>query len=327
MGVADDGDRVTVFDAIDVHDPSSLPDQGELLARAEALVDELEALVAAPRVGPYQGPVLLSGKASAVFFHEVMGHRVEGHRQKADDEGKTFLEFVGRPVMPPWVDAYDDPTLKSLHGVDLNGFYAYDDEGVAARRAPLVEDGVFEGFLMSRSPLQAFVESNGHGRRSAGKRPVSRMGNTIVEAAKTAPMAELRRRLLAEAKSQGLEYAYIVEEIEGGFTLTGRVIPNAFNVRASRTRRVWVDGRADELVRGIDLVGTPLVAFQSILAAGDTPEVFNGTCGAESGWVPVSAVAPPLLFSRLEFQLKEKSSQRPPLLDKPGAEDGEVVLP
>jgi hypothetical protein len=140
-------------------------------------------------------------------------------------------------------------------------------------------------------------------------------------------MAELRRRLLAEAKSQGLEYAYIVEEIEGGFTLTGRVIPNAFNVRASRTRRVWVDGRADELVRGIDLVGTPLVAFQSILAAGDTPEVFNGTCGAESGWVPVSAVAPPLLFSRLEFQLKEKSSQRPPLLDKPGAEDGEVVLP
>ena len=52
--------------------------------------------------------------------------------------------------------------------------------------------------------------------------------------------------------------------------MTGRVTPNAFNVRASTTWRVYADGRPDELVRGIDLVGTPLVAFSNLIAAGDT---------------------------------------------------------
>jgi chemotaxis protein histidine kinase CheA len=95
------------------------------------------------------------------------------------------------------------------------------------------------------------------------------------------------------------------------------------DVRASTTWRVYADGRPDELVRGIDLVGTPLVAFDNLIAAGDDPMVFNGTCGAESGWVPVSAVAPSILFRRLEFQLKEKGQDRPPLLAKPGLpEDG-----
>src|SRR5690606_30324573 len=104
--------------------------------------------------------------------------------------------------------------------------------------------------------------------------------------------------------------------------LTGRTMPNAFNVRANTTWRVFADGRPDELVRGIDLVGTPFVAFGNLVATGDDPQVFNGVCGAESGWVPVSAVAPSLLFSKLEFQLKEKGQERPPLLPKPRTDDG-----
>ena len=193
------------------------------------------------------------------------------------------------------------------------------DSELAALAHDLVEDGRFAGFLMSRSPLADFPETNGHGRRSSGNWPVARMGNTIVDPAKTVPVASLRQQLVAELRRQGLEYGYLVEEIEGGFTLTGRITPNAFNVRATSSRRIFADGRPDELVRGIDLVGTPFVAFSNLVAAGDDPEVFNGTCGAESGWVPVSAVAPSMLFSRLEFQLKEKGQERPPLLSKPGA--------
>ena len=109
--------------------------------------------------------------------------------------------------------------------------------------------------------------------------------------------------------------------------MTGRVTPNAFNVRASVTHRVYADGRPDEVVRGIDLVGTPLVAFGNVIAAGTERQVFNGSCGAESGWVPVSAVAPSLLISKLEFQLKEKGQERPPLLDKPvPPDDGSAAL-
>lgn len=316
--VAEDGDQISVYRSKDVHDPNTLPDQAALTVWATEILAHLHNLRRAPRAAPYSGPVLLTGKASGVFFHEVFGHRVEGHRQKRETEGKTFAEYVGKPILPSFIDVYDDPTVAHLAGEDLNGHYLYDDEGVPAMRAPLVEDGVFQGFLMSRTPIEAFPESNGHGRRMAGRAPVSRMGNTIIEASKTHTRDELRAKLRKHAKEQGLEYGVLVSDIEGGFTLTGRVMPNAFNVRASTAWRVYVDGRDDELVRGIDLVGTPFVAFSNLRAAGQQVEVFNGHCGAESGWVPVSAVAPDLLFERLEFQLKEKGQERPPLLEKPG---------
>jgi TldD protein len=324
---APDGDEVEVYLSKDVHDPERLPDDATLALWVDQAVAELAARVAAPRGDPYVGPVMLTGRAAAVFFHEVLGHRVEGQRQKREDEGKTFAQMVGKPVLPRFLDVYDDPTLRELAGEQLNGHYTWDDEGVRASRASIVEDGIFRGFLLYRSPLPGFAESNGHGRRSVGNPAEARMGNTVIETSAPTPVRRLREQLLAEARKQGLRYAYVVDEIEGGFTMTGRVTPNAFNVRASTVWRVWVDGRPDELVRGLDLVGTPLVAFENLVAAGDDPAVFNGVCGSDSGWVPVSGVAPSVLFSRLEFQLKEKGQDRPPLLPKPPPVDGVAATP
>jgi predicted Zn-dependent protease len=321
---AEDGDRVSVFDAFDVHDPADVPTEG-LDVWADGLVARLVALRNAPRGEPYSGPVLLEGRAAGVFFHEVLGHRVEGHRQKREDEGKTFAEFVGDPILPDYVDVVDDPTIDVMATpdgpIDLNGHYHWDDEGVRAQPAVLVDDGRFQGFLMGRSPLPDVPSSNGHGRRSVGNEPTARMGNTIITTTRPQPRKALRTQLIQQMREQGLDYAYIVEDIEGGFALTGRTMPNAFNIRAVASWRVHADGRPDELVRGIDLVGTPFVAFESLIATGDDPEVFNGTCGAESGWVPVSAVSPSMLFRRLEFQLKEKGQQRPPLLERPLPDD------
>jgi TldD protein len=320
-GVAPDGDEVGVFRALDVHDPERLPAKEELLAWADEALAELDARMKAPRGEPYSGPVILEGRAAGVFFHEVMGHRVEGHRQKRDDEGKTFADHVGKPVLPAWVDVIDDPTIVEAAGEQLNGYYRWDDEGIAAAPAVLVDDGVFRGFLMSRSPIPGFPESNGHGRRSIGRSPVARMGNTMVTVSKSVSRDALREQLRAEVRSQGLTYGYLVDEIDGGFTMTGRVMPNAFNVRAANTWRIYADGRPDERIRGLDLVGTPFVAFSNLIAAGDDPQVFNGVCGAESGWVPVSAVSPSMLFRKLEFQLKEKGEDRPPLLPRPVLQD------
>lgn len=315
--VASDGDEIVVHRIYDAASPDRLPAPSALLDAAREVREELARRRDAQRGDPYTGPVLLSGKAAAVFVHEVLGHRAESHRQKRDDEGKTFAERIGQLVLPPFIDIVDDPTVPRWGDVDLNGTYRFDDEGTPAAPAPLVDDGRMVGFLTTRSPIQGFPESNGHARRSSGAAPLARMGNTITTASGGLPEAELRRRLLAEARKQGLGFAYIVDEIDGGFTMTGRVTPNAFNVRASSVRRIWVDGRPDEPIRGLDLVGTPLAAFQSVVAAGDRSEVFNGICGAESGWVRVSGVAPALLFQRLEFQLKEKGEERPPLLPRP----------
>ena len=322
----EDGDSIDVFRAFDTHDPAHLPDESELIAWVKDAVSHLKALRSAPRGEPYTGPVLLKGKATGVFFHEVFGHRVEGHRQKSDYEGKTFADYVEHEILPPFIDVVDDPTQKAHGDIDLNGYYTFDDEGVPAAPATLVEAGRFKGFLMGRSPIEGFQNSNGHGRRMTGYAPVSRMGNTIVTARTTKSQAQLRAQLLRLVKAQGLPYGYIVEDIDGGFTMTGRVTPNAFNVRANTTWRVYPDGRPDELVRGIDLVGTPLVAFKSVVAAGDDSAVFNGHCGAESGYVPVSAVAPSVLVKRLEFQRKEKGADRPPLLPKPMPNDGQTDI-
>lgn len=315
--VAEDGAELELYRWRDVRDPAALPDAATLARWADELREDLVEIRAAPDGDAYSGPVLLRGKAAGVFVHEVLGHRVEAHRLKDPDEGHTFKDKVGQRILPEGIDVWDDPTLAELGGEQLNGHYAYDDEGVPAQRAVIVEDGVFRGFLTSRSPVEGFPRSNGHGRSAAWEQPVSRMANLVVEARTPTPEAELRRRLVAEAKAQGRAWALVVDEIDGGFTLTGRLIPNAFNVLALTAWKVYVDGRPDERVRNVDLVGTPLVALSNVAAAGGEVGVFNGYCGAESGFVPVSAASPALLLRTLEVQKPRKGSDRPPLLPKP----------
>ena len=314
--LADDGTTLAVFDAWDSADPHGLPDGAALEAGAKAIEAQLRLLREAPDQEPYTGPAILSGRAAAVFFHEIFGHRVEGHRLKQVTDAQTFLDQVGQPILPSFLSVADDPTIANLAGVDLRGHYLFDDQGVRAERVTLVQDGILEGFLESRSPVKG-GRSNAHGRRQAGHAVVTRQGNLIIEAAEQVTDEQLRDQLRALARAEGLEYALNVDDIEGGFTFTDRDIPNAFQINVVEGRRVYVDGRPDELVRGVDLIGTPLQTFARIVAAGPTPEVFNGTCGAESGWVPVSATAPALLIEQIETQRKFKGQTKPPLMTPP----------
>lgn len=322
--VAPDGTVLALYRSWEEVDPARLPDEAALVAAADDLRVRLGALVAAPEQAPYTGPVVLSDRASGVFFHEIFGHRMEGHRLKQVDNAGTFKDMVGKAVLPSFLSVVDDPTRGDWNGTPLRGTYSYDDQGVPAQRANLVENGVLRGFLESRSPHAAGFVSNGHGRAQPGMRPVSRQGNLIVTASKSVTDAALRVELIRAAKADGLPYALWIDEIQGGFTYTNRGIPNAFQVDVLEAHRVWVDGRPDELVRGIDLIGTPLVAFSRVLLAGESKDVFNGSCGAESGWVPVSGVAPALLVAQLETQRKQKGQNTPPLLPPPTAPPASV---
>ncbi|PRP91887.1 protease TldD [Enhygromyxa salina] len=319
---AADGMALERFVSFERHDASQLPSPAELEALAEQLRGELMRLREAPIAEPYTGPAVLEGPAAGVFFHEIFGHRLEGHRQKDDHEGQTFTKMLGQQILPPFIDVYDDPTLASVDGTPLNGHYFVDDEAIPAARASLVREGVLEGFLLSRSVVAPFTASNGHGRRERGHRVVARQGNLIVSARETVPEGELRDRLIAEAKAQGKPYGVWFSDIQGGYTITDRSGPQAFKVLPLMVYRVWTDGRPDELVRGVDVVGTPLAAFETIVAAGDEPGIFNGMCGAESGWVPVSAVSPSLLLSKLEIEKAMHERDKPPLLSPPPRERG-----
>jgi predicted Zn-dependent protease len=170
---------------------------------------------------------------------------------------------------------------------------------------------------MSRTPIEGFSHSNGHGRKSAGYSCVTRQSNLIVEGEKTNSIEEVKTELRKIAKEQGKEYGLYFDDVSGGFTFTERSIPNAFNVTPLVVYKVYVDGRPDELVRGVDLIGTPLTTFANIVAVGNDMDTFNGVCGAESGGVPVSASSPTILVSRIEVQKKLKSQAKPPILTAP----------
>ena len=317
QGKATDGmdlDRYYNFDWVN---PSDAPDDKAVYAAEANMRKELEGLVVAPLNEPSVGPALLTGRAAAVFFHEVFGHRAEGHRQKDASEGQTFAKKVGEPILPDFLSVVDDTTMKKLGSQDLLGYYQFDDEGVPAQPVTLVDHGVLKAFEMSRSPLIGFPTSNGHGRRQLGATPVSRQGNLIVESSKTMTDAQLRAKLIELMKQQGKPYGLLIDDIAGGFTFTGRGQPQAFQVLPLVVYKVFADGRPDQLVRGVDIVGTPLAALTKIVATGDKQEVFNGYCGAESGSVPVAAASPAILTSELEVQKKESSTDRPPILPAP----------
>jgi TldD protein len=319
---ADDGMELYRFEAFDGFGLDRLPTDNTVEQTIAIMVKDLQALRAAPVIEPYTGPAILSGRASGVFFHEIFGHRIEGHRQKNESEGQTFTKKVNQPILPDFISVIDDPTAERIGGIDLNGHYAFDDDGVPAQRVTVVDKGILKNFLMSRSPVSGFENSNGHGRKAPGYRSVGRQGNLIVQATNTISDARMRTQLIEEAKKQGKTFGLLFQDISGGFTLTTRANPQAFEVTPIMVYKIYVDGRPDELVRGVDLIGTPLTSFSKIVAAGDTPEVFNGFCGAESGYVPVAAVSPAILTTQIEVQKRAKASDRPPILPPPSGPTG-----
>jgi len=313
---ADDGMILPRYESYLALTPDKLPSDSEVTAAVQRMITDMHALRKAPVIGAMTAPAILSGRASGVFFHEVFGHRVEGHRLKNEDDAQTFKGKVGEHILPSSISIYFDPTQRTLAGNDLAGFYLYDDQGVKARRVDVVTNGVFKNFLMSRSPIAGFSASNGHGRAQAGFTPVARQSNLVVTGNAPVSRAELKRRLLAEIKAQGKPFGLLFDDIEGGFTITQRFAPNSFDVLPIMVYRVFPDGR-EELVRGIDLIGTPLTVFSKIIATGGEQSVFNGVCGAESGGVPVSAASPAILLSQIEVQKKEKDQDRAPILPAP----------
>jgi predicted Zn-dependent protease len=316
---ADDGmllDNGRSFYARDVGD---MPSPEAIQHEVDMMVRQLVELRNAPTIDPYTGPAILAGQASGVLFHEAVGHRLEGERQRDEEEGRTFKGRVGKVVIPEFITVIDDPTRQSHNDKPLNGFYEFDDQGIEAQPALLVEKGVLRGFLKSRAPIEGSPHSNGHGRAQGPQQAMARMANTIVEtsADKSVPYDELKKMLLAEVRKQGKPYGLIIKDITGGSTNTSGYGYQAFKGSPRLIYRVDPHTGVETLVRGAELVGTPLTSINKIVAASVETDVFNGYCGAESGYVPVSAVAPALLTTEIELQRTQQSSERPPILRAP----------
>lgn len=314
---ADDGQLLDMSRDYYAPTQDGLPSYEKLVAEQDKIITELLALRAAPSIDPYTGPAILEPEAAGVMFHEIIGHRLEGERQDNDAEGKTFRGQVGKPVLPAFLSVIDDPTVRTVNNKTVNGHYEYDEEGVKAQKVTLVENGVLRGYLLSRRPTEGFLQSNGHGRSQGNRKPVARMANLIVASKKTVTDEELKRMLIAEAKRQDKPYGLIIRDITGGNTNTSSFGYQAFKGIPRMVYRVDVKDGKETLVRGVEIVGTPLSSINRVLATGPTSGIFNGFCGAESGNVPVSAVAPSVLIQEIELQRTLEGKDRPPLLPSP----------
>jgi predicted Zn-dependent protease len=318
---ADDGMSLPLAKTWSAFSVDELPSDNEVIQAAQEMSKMLSDLKKAPVVESFTGPAILSPAAAGVFFHEIFGHRVEGSRLKQESDAQTFKKKIGEPILPKHLSVTFDPSLKFYQKTPLNGNYKFDDEGIRGQRVEVVKNGILKNFLMSRTPIEGFDHSSGHGRTQIGGAPISRQSNLIVESTQKFSQEELIKKLRKEAKSQGKEYAYYFKDVAGGFTNTNRYSPNSFNITPLVVYRIYTDGRPDELVRGVNLVGTPLAMFSQIEACGNEYAVFNGTCGAESGPVPVACVSPALFVKQIETQKRAKSQSQAPYLSKPEGTD------
>lgn len=296
-----------------------LPTEAELTQLVDQALANLKALAAAPLADPYTGPAILEPEATGVFFHETIGHRLEGERQNDENEGRTFKGQLGQRIVPAFITIRDNPLKTEFKGRPLNGHYRYDDQGLPARDVVLVDKGVLKTFLMSRTPVEGVKKSNGHGRAQGIARPMARMGNLVVSSDKKVPRAQLKAMLLEQVRKQKKPYGLIIRDITGGSTNTSNYGYQAFKGTPRMVYRVDATTGEETLVRGVEMVGTPLTVISKIVAASEETGVFNGYCGAESGYVPVSAIAPATLFSEIELQRSQRDKERPPLLNPPWA--------
>lgn len=294
-----------------------LPPLERMQAETKELIEELLALQKAPVIDPYTGPAILAPEATGVLFHEAVGHRLEGERQDDQNEGRTFKGQIGKGVLPSFLSVIDDPTKRVMGKSTLNGHYLYDDQAVAAQRAVLIDAGVLKSYLLSRKPVKGFARSNGHGRAQSNRAPIARMANLFVESTHKLSAEKLRQMLIEEAKRANKPYALIIRDITGGNTNTSTYGYQAFKGVPRMVYRVDVNTGKEELVRGVEIVGTPLMSINKIVATGDEIGIFNGYCGAESGYVPVSTVAPASLISEIELQRTAKVNERSPMLPSP----------
>ncbi|MFO0416689.1 MAG: TldD/PmbA family protein [Pseudomonadota bacterium] len=296
---------------------SELPDMRAFKRMIMRKYEQLQRVSRAKKIHAFSGPVLLYPGPAGLLFHEAVGHRLEGSRLLSAGEGQTFRGQEGKQIFNLPITVRDNPLIKEYGGQKCIGSYHYDDEGVKAQDAVLIEDGVLKGFLSTRAALtKKRHQSNGHARTKSNQRPISRMAVTIIEGKNGEPLDRLKAKLISEIKRQRKPFGMIVYETNGGETDTTNYDFQAFSGDIAYATLIYPNGK-EVCVRGVNFVGTPLQSLSNIVAVGDSPELDNGFCGAESGLLPISTISPAVLVRHLELQGKEEELVTPSILKRP----------
>ena len=315
--ISEDGNVINNFGSFHYKSIADIPDLDSMKKEVKKVINEAYEIKNAKSINPINLPAILEPEAAGILFHEAIGHRLEGERQIDDTQGQTFSERVGTQIIPSFLSIEDDPSLYDFNGGSLLGYFVYDDQGVKGKRVSLVKNGILRNFLLSRTPVKGFTNSNGHGRASNGRAPMARMSNLIIRSENEFSKQELKNLLIQEIKKQNKDFGIIIKKMAGGETNTSSYDFQAFKATPLLLYKVDPDTGEETPVRGVEIVGTPLISINKIIATGNNYKAFNGFCGAESGYVPVSTIAPSILITEIELQKITSEKEKKPILPPP----------
>jgi len=332
-------DGMPLADSYDVAVTSQagLPSRDSLLAAARGLTARLTQLRQVPLADSYEGPVLFEESAAVELFNAIVAPKLIATRRPVANPQfdrmmasatNDWLDLLGTPVLPRFLSIVDDPTLRSIDGIPVDA-YRVDDDGVPARATTVVEHGMLKTLLTTRVPVTGIAHSTGH-RRGTGAMP----SHVVVTADSAMTAPELRRKLLALAASQGLEYAIVVRRLANP-RATAQLDPFAMmavmmssgsdapRVQTLAAFKVFADGR-EEPVRGADITGLSAASFKTIVAASQTRTVYTTSLMSRTtpfagggGAGLVTYAMPSLLFANVSLRRPRGGNPRLPLVSPP----------
>jgi hypothetical protein len=305
-----DGLRETVSRDWSARVPEALPSEAELRSAGRALLTDLRELRVAVTTSPFSAPALLDPSVSAALVF-ALGQRLSGEEQRNPAGAQTFRGRVGARVLSDALTLIDDPTQTSFRGRPLFGHYDFDDEGVPARRVVLIERGLLKGFLLSRYPVKGFPRSNGHGRAGVGIPPAGTPGVLSLTSAQAQPVEKMLARLREECRARRKPYGLWIRDLRAAVQQQGGGGQGSIRFVARIDLVEEATGKITR-VRDLDLVGTPLVMAESVVAAGDDADASDVYLVA-----PTSVIAPSLLLAEAELQRSETKPEKAPILPPP----------
>ena len=170
----------------------------KLLENARRIGEEAVALHQAASPPHGKMTVVLDSSQLGLQIHESVGHPIELDRvlgMEANFAGTSFLtvdKLRNLRYGSSLVNVVADAT--PAHGPGL-GTFAYDDEGVAAQRIPIITHGDFTGYISSRETAHTIGEKRSNGAMRAegwNRLPLIRMTNiSLLPGEKPLSLAEL----------------------------------------------------------------------------------------------------------------------------------------
>jgi predicted Zn-dependent protease len=345
-GQAPDG--MLLHDAVSIQslELDKFPSEAEMRKSLTEVGDNVRALVRAPQGESYSGPVLLEPRAAAQLLAQLVGDNLRVPRRPLSDPGRNvpfapseFESRLGARVLPDSFDVTDDATQTTFNGKPLAGFYPFDMEGVPPKPVSVVEKGVLKNFLTTRQPLRGFPASNGHARLPGNYGTYSAgIGNLFVKSSETAPLADLKKRLIELTQTRGKPYGMLVRKLDYPYSATTSELQSLAQASAQSggsarpvsppllIYRVYPDGR-EELVRGLRFRGLTTRTLREILAASSETDMFDfvnvaaplAILGAGGYLAPASVISPGLLFDELELEPPQDQLPKPPTVPPPNA--------